>query len=282
MSLHGDYRYGELKNTPEELQRQENALRNALIEEMRQRPLIVCGYSGRDHTIMEALHDACNTTGAGALYWCGHSDDDIPESVARLLVHARAHGKQAYYVPAPGFDDLITRLALHCLEAERREAARKDIAALATADLLARQPFQVIEYPANTLIKSNAFEIHCPGEVLSFDLKAWPAEKVWPWLREQIGARPVVAVPFKGKVLALGTIEDIKDAFGVNIKGPVERTPVSPDELRYEDGAIVGLMREACAFDGRSNRRRDRWALRVVAESTPQEGTAGRLALPRA
>jgi SIR2-like domain len=245
VSLHGDYRYDELKNTPEELQRQEKALRDALIEEMRQRPLIVCGYSGRDHTIMEALHDACNTNGAGALYWCGYSDDDIPEPVARLLVHARAQGKQAYYVPALGFDDLITRLALHCLEAERREAARKDIAALATADLLARQPFQVIEYPANTLIKSNAFEIDCPGEVLSFDLKAWPAEKVWPWLREQIGARPVVAVPFKGKVLALGTIEDIKDGFGVNIKGPVERTPVSPDELRYEDGAIVGLMREA-------------------------------------
>jgi SIR2-like domain len=144
VSLHGDYRYDELKNTPEELQRQEKALRDALIEEMRQRPLIVCGYSGRDHTIMEALHDACNTTGAGALYWCGYSDDDIPEPVARLLVHARAHGKEAYYVPALGFDDLITRLALHCLEAERREAARKDIAALATADLLARQPFQVI------------------------------------------------------------------------------------------------------------------------------------------
>ena len=73
----------------------------------------------------------------------------------------------------------------------------------------------------------------------------WPTEKVWSWLREQIGSRPVVAAPFKGKVLAFGTIDDIKEAFGENIKGPVERTPVSPDELRYEDGAIVGLMREA-------------------------------------
>ena len=106
------------------------------------------------------------------------------------------------------------------------------------------QPFQVAEY-ANTLIKSNAFEIDCPGEVLSFDLKVWPAEKVWSWLREQTAARPVVAVPFKGKILALGTIDDIKDVFGDNIKGPVERSPVSPDELRYEDGAIVRLMREA-------------------------------------
>jgi hypothetical protein len=262
VSLHGDYRYDDLKNTPEELQRQEKALGGALIEEIGQKPLIICDYSGRDHSIMEALHAACTEKGSGGLYWCGYGDGDIPEPVARLLAHARAHGRHAYYVPALGFDDLMTRLALHCLEGERRETARKDIAALAPADLLARQPFQVAEYQANTLIKSNAFEIDCPGEVLSFDLKAWPAEKTWSCLREQTASRPVVAVPFKGKVLALGTIDEIKHAFGDNIKGLVERTPVSPDELRYEDGAIVGLMREALvrsmaaaagvATDGRS------------------------------
>lgn len=245
VSLHGDYRYDELKNTPEELQRQEEALRRALIDELRQRTLIVCGYSGRDGSIMEALHAACAEQGTGALYWCGYGDGDVPEPIARLIAHARAHGRQAFYVPALGFDDLMTRLALHCLEGERREAARKDIAALAPADLLARAPFQVAEHRANTLIKSNAFEIDCPAEVLSFDLIAWPSEKVWSWVREQTGARPVVAVPFKGKILALGTVDEIKDCFGENIKGPVERTPVSPDELRYENGAIVSLMREA-------------------------------------
>ena len=36
------------------------------------------------------------------------------------------------------------------------------------------------------------------------------------------------------------------------------------------------------AFDGRGNRSRDRWVFRVVAESTSQESTAGRSALPRA
>ena len=245
VSLHGDYRYDDLKNTPEELQRQEEALRAALIDELRQRTLIVCGYSGRDKSIMEALQAACSEQGTGALYWCGYGDGDIPEPVARLIAHARAHGRQAFYVPALGFDDLMIRLALHCLEGERREAARKDIAALVPDDLLARAPFHVPEHRANTLIKSNAFEIDCPSEVLSFDLKAWPPEKVWSWVREQTGARPVVAVPFKGNILALGTVDDIKDCFGENIKGPVERTPISPDELRYEDGAIVGLMREA-------------------------------------
>jgi hypothetical protein len=156
----------------------------------------------------------------------------------------------------------MARLALHCLEGERREAARKAIADFAPPDLLTREPFQVAECRINTLIKSNAFEVECPAEVLAFDLKAWPKEKVWSWLREQIGTRPLVAAPFKGKVLALATIDEIKEAFGDNIKGPIERTPVSPDEFRFEDGAIVGLMREALvrsmaataevATDGRS------------------------------
>lgn len=245
VSLHGDYRYDELKNTPEELQQQEKVLRNALIEELRQRSMIVCGYSGRDHSIMEALRIACSEHGSGTLYWCGFSDGGILEPVADLIVHARAHGRQAYYVPSLGFDDLLTRLALHCLEGPDRESARQDIGALARPDLLDRQPFQVAEYRVNTIIKSNAFEIDCPGEVLSFGLNVWPTEKVWQYLREQVGKRPIVAVPFKGKVLAFGTIEDIKDAFVDNIKGPVERTPVSPDELRFEDGIIVSLMREA-------------------------------------
>ena len=245
VSLHGDYRYDELKNTSGELQRQEKTLLDAMIEEVRLKPLIVCGYSGRDHSIMEALHAACSHRGTGTLYWCGYSDGNIPEKVARLLVHAHNHGRKAYYIPAVGFDDLMTRLALHCLGGDRRESVRKDIANLAPTDLLARRPFQMREFSTNTLIKSNVFEIDCPSEVLSLDLNTWPTERVWFWLREQIGARSVVAVPFKGKILALGMIDDIKNTFGNNIKGPVERTPVSPDELRFENGAIVGLMRQA-------------------------------------
>lgn len=190
------------------------------------------------------------------------------EPVRSLLVHARAHGKQAYYVPALGFDDLMTRLALHCLNDDQREGAHIDIAALAPEDLLSRQPFQVAEYCENTLIKSNAFEIDCPAEVLSFDLNAWPAKKQGPGCANRPQTVPWLPSLYKGKVLALGTVDDIKDIFGSNIKGPVNHTPISPDELRYEDGVIVGLMREALvraiaeaagvASDGRSELWLDR------------------------
>ena len=245
ISLHGDYRYDALKNTPEELQTQEAALRRALIEETRTTSLIVAGYSGHDRSIMDALYAAYTEQGTGVLFWCGFSDGDTPEHVAALIRHARDHGRQAYYVPTLGFDDLMTRLALHCLHGEQREAARHCIAALAPADLLHREPFQVPRLTNATLIKSNAFEIECPAEVLQFDLKVWPTERVWASLREAAGERPLVAVPFLRKVLAFGTIEDIRDAFGGNIKGSIERTPIAAKDLRYEDGAVVSLMRQA-------------------------------------
>ena len=244
ISLHGDYRYDALKNTPEELQSQEAALRAGFIEQIKNTPLIVSGYSGRDQSVMDALHAAYTEPGIGVLFWCGFSDGDPPDHVAALIQHARDHGRQAYYVPTLGFDDLMTRLALHCLHDEQREAARCCIAALAPEDLLHREPFQVPQFTNATLIKSNAFEIECPAEVFQFDLKNWPTERVWASLRETAGERPLVAVPLH-KVLALGNIEDIREAFGDNIKGSIERTPVGADDLRYEDGAVVSLMRQA-------------------------------------
>jgi hypothetical protein len=245
VSMHGDYRYDALKNTPDELQAQEAELRQALIAELRERPLIVAGYSGRDQSVMEALKSAYSVRGNGTLYWCGFSDGDIPAAVVDLIAHARANGRSAFYVPSQGFDDLLIRLAFHCLDATAREAAKKSIAELAPRNLLERVPFQIVSQRINTLIKSNAFEIECPAEVLQFDLQTWPARKAWQWLRDQTAGHKVVAVPLKGKVLAIGLIDHVREIFGDNIKGTIERTPVTPEEYRYEDGAIVRLMREA-------------------------------------
>ena len=55
VSLHGDYRYDALKNTPGELQNQEATLSEALVETTRTHDLVVAGYSGRDQSVMDAL-----------------------------------------------------------------------------------------------------------------------------------------------------------------------------------------------------------------------------------
>src|SRR5262249_28780258 len=191
--MHGDYCYDLLKNTSDELQQQEAALRQALIDELRETSLLVTGYSGRDQSLMEALHGAYAVPGTGTLYWCGFSDSDIPSHVQTLIRHARAHGRQAYYVATLGFDDLLTRLALHCLRGEARKPATKAMEEFAPADKLTREPWQMPACKATTLIKSNSFAIECPSELLCFDLEQWPQEKVWSYLRERTAGHQIVA-----------------------------------------------------------------------------------------
>ena len=55
--------------------------------------------------------------------------------------------------------------------------------------------------------------------MLCFDLKEWPKERVWTSIRDRTQGNDLVAVPFRGKICALGLVDDIKDAFSDNIKG---------------------------------------------------------------
>lgn len=244
VSMHGDYRYDLLKNTEKELQEQEAALREALSTYLADTSLIVCGYSGRDASVMKALVDAYSKSGPGTLYWCGYGGD-VPSAVENLINTARSRGRTATFVPAQGFDDLLTRLARHCLTNGQLDKARTIIAG-AAAELKSQwEPFRLDPVPITGLIKSNAFDVECPSEVFQFDLVKWPEEKRWKWLEELTEGTQVLAVPFRKKVVALGLLDDIKSVFGDNIQGAIERSPVTDDDTRYEDGAVMSLLRRA-------------------------------------
>jgi SIR2-like domain len=244
VSFHGDYRYDNLKATDEEVRQQECFLRETFIKHLEATPLIVCGYSGRDKSIMDTLRAAYNR-GSAPLYWCGYADQTIPLQIAELIQYARDHNRVAFYVPTDGFDDLLIRLALHCSEGDRREFVQKAISEATPAQKRERAAFSVVNGPVTALIKSNAFEIECPSELFQFELKEWPEKGAWSWVQESTEKTGAAAVPFRGKVLALGTIDNLKEAFRDNISGPIEPTPVTPDDLRYEDGVVVSLMKEA-------------------------------------
>ena len=67
IKLHGDFKYGDLKNTTDELQNQDDVLRSKMIEYLSDKNLIVIGYSGRDNSLMESLKKAYLKPGAGML-----------------------------------------------------------------------------------------------------------------------------------------------------------------------------------------------------------------------
>jgi NAD-dependent SIR2 family protein deacetylase len=241
VALHGDYRYDQLKNTKEETREQDAALRAALVEHCRDTNLIVCGYSGRDASVMETMREAYRQPGPGRVYWCGY-DDDVPTHVRELLELAAWAGRDAFYVPSRGFDDLIVRIALATLTGAGQEQA-KQLFALTHAGA-EPEPFAIELTKVVDLIKSNAFPLEPPSEVLSFEPKQF-GEHRWRTLREKIRGTNVVAVPQGGKVLALGTVDDVNRLFATQIKSEVERVPIVPKELARDDGAVVSLLLSA-------------------------------------
>lgn len=245
VSLHGDYRYDALKNTQQELQDQERELEQALVRELTNTPTIVCGYSGRDVSVMRAFKEGFGRTGSGTLYWCVQDTNNVASGVTELVRHARNHGRSAYIVPTQGFDDLMARLALHCLDSSGQEQVLRLIAENAGGTSATRAPFQIDGDHPSAVLKSNAFEIECPSEAITVELKEWPTEKVWQWVRDQTAGKNVVAVPFKGQILAFGTVDEITSCFGENVKDRPKRTPLYGNYLRNEDGAITSLLRTA-------------------------------------
>lgn len=243
VSLHGDYRYDKLKNTSDELKEQEKHLRQAMVDQFKDTSLIVCGYSGRDRSVMSALSDAYSVKGTGALYWCGYGQD-ITSNVKNIIEKARSNGRSAYFIPAEGFDDLMIRLSLHCLKGEQLRKVKSMIAGPVNILSLRKEPLNLEVLPITGLIKSNAFETECPSEVFEFDLKKWPEKNVWGWLRSITNDRKIIAVPFR-KVLSLGLEDDIKETFRDFISGAIRRVPISDNDLRIEDGAVTSLMRQA-------------------------------------
>lgn len=243
ISLHGDYRYDKLKNTDNELQQQEALLRDTLIATLENTPLIVLGYSGRDTSVMEALEKAYSRPGPASLYWCGFGDE-ISDPVRRLLETARVAGRTAHFVPTVGFDDILTRLALHCLSGRQQEHARQMLSEVSQELRNRNEPFSIEQAPCTALIKSNAFEIDCPSEVFTFSLKEWP-EKPWESLDELSVGRRFVAVPYRRKVLAMGLLDEIQDTVGSQLSGSIERTPITDSDTNRDDGAVIALMRRA-------------------------------------
>jgi len=259
ISIHGDYRYDRLKNTSEELQKQDDNLRVALIEELRHTPLIVIGYSGRDESAMKSLESAYAQNGTGTLYWCGFGDGEIPGAVAQLIIQARNAGRSAYYISALGFDDLLLRIALHCLPPAEADQARQLLQI--QEELATDRPveFTLPELPACGLIKSNAFPFTPPGEIYEFSLKRWPDVKVWEHFKKCTEGKALVAGPFKSRGYAFGTIDDIRSAFGKNVNEKIERVPINDQDLKQDDSTISSLIRRAlvAAFSERMDAKND-------------------------
>lgn len=244
VSLHGDYKYDKLKNTDQEVQSQETILVEALSNRLTKSPLIVCGYSGRDKSIMDALRAGYSQKGQGTLYWCGFGSN-ISVEVAALIELAKSNGHEAYFVPTQGFDDLMTRLSLFCLTTSEYQRQCQKIISSQVNESNILGKFSIPEnLNPSSLIKSNAFQIDLPSEVFEFDIKATQPH-MWSWLDSITKNTEIVAVPYRGKILCLGNLDEIKKVFDGNISNKIIRSPIGDSDLRDDNSVVNSLLRKA-------------------------------------
>ena len=110
--LHGDFRYDSLKNLSQDLERPNDELSSCLLNAGTRFGFIVCGYSGRDETIMRLFHrvlDSPNPFPHG-LYWTVMKGTAVHPSVSRLIDRASETGVEAHLVETQTFDAFMLRL----------------------------------------------------------------------------------------------------------------------------------------------------------------------------
>ncbi|MEM8510503.1 MAG: SIR2 family protein [Bacteroidota bacterium] len=242
IKLHGDFKYGDLKNTSSELQQQDETLRNKLIEYLSDKNLIILGYSGRDKSLMETLKQAYSKKGAGILFWCGYGDV-INKSVSELLKHVNEHGRKGYYVSTDGFDNTLVNLTKLVVEEnfELKEQLKK---LKSIVELEDTRPFELGVERKNKVLKSNLYPVEFPKEVLVFE--ATIPEQPWRTIKDRILQDAAIsAIPYKQDIWAFGTAENVQNKFSDLIQGNLQRKPLNKIKI-YHSGIQFLLLSTIC------------------------------------
>lgn len=241
--LHGDFRSRRLRNTSEELRRQDAELRDALVHALGRYGLAVVGYSGRDHSVAEALDrgiDAGRGYPAG-LFWFHRAGAQLLPAVDELLAKAQAAGIEAEAIPLETFDELMGDL-LHLEPVLPEDVAEK---------LEQARPKRVSDAPLPAT--SGAFPVFRTN---AFPVVEWPS--TCRLVVCEIGGtrevRDAVADADAGLivgrratgVIAFGSDADVRRAFEKHVISRLDLHVIEGRRLRYES-AEHGLLYEALA-----------------------------------
>ena len=243
IALHGDYKYGGLKNTTTELDSQNDTFVSGLSHELANRNLIVIGYSGRDKSLMAALEKAYQTKGSGRLYWCGYGQN-ANDDVSRLIDIINANDRSAYYIPTDGFDNTLYSIARHCL------SDKKDVIAnieslkqkLGSSTNNGISKFSTVTAVANKIVGTNTYPIVFPKTCYQFQVNYSAGEKPWEYCKFLMN-KDIMAVPYKEFIYAWGTVDNIREACGNKLKSEIAQTPFTK-ELVESTSPFQELLRK--------------------------------------
>ena len=228
IALHGDYKFGPMKNTERELDCQESIFKDALRRYIQSHNIIVFGYSGRDISLMNVLKNALSLPAAGRLYWCGYGEK-IPAPVLELIKVLRYNQKEAYYIPTSGFDTTLFNIGQIC--ANESEFLAQKIECLKKGeedDTSNNAVFKVqVSEELGSIAKSNLFPFSYPSACFQFEIKRSPLEKMKDIISSlSINPDTHIAFALNGNIVyAWGLINDIKNVFEQRISTKIEQIP---------------------------------------------------------
>ncbi|SEK59244.1 SIR2 family protein [Parapedobacter koreensis] len=243
IALHGDYKFSTLKNTEKELDNQNDTFIEHFSNYHIDKNLIVLGYSGRDKSLMDAIFMAFSKKGSGRLYWCGFGDQ-INKEVSDLISKIRKSGREAYYISTDGFDKTLIHLSKSAFEgnSEIEQQIQKALESSKDEEYF-KTEFSLNIKKTDKYIKSNLHAVTFPKEVFQFEID-YKDERPWSFLKEITKETSICAVPFKGKVYAIGTLTDIDKVFKAHLKTEIKREPISKYDVENVS-AFQSLMLKA-------------------------------------
>jgi NAD-dependent SIR2 family protein deacetylase len=240
VKLHGDFRSRRLKNTGDELRQQDARLRRVLVDSCRRFGLVVAGYSGRDDSVMDALEEAVERSGAfpAGLFWLHRGDDPPLPRVGRLLTRAAQAGTEAVLVVVQNFDEalrdlmrLVKGVDTKVLDAFAVERRRWSSAPCPGGS----RGWPVVRLNALPVLQTPSVCRRVVCQIGGF------AEA-----RDAVGLAGVdiLIARTRGGVLAFGVDADVRSAFEPHGITDFDLHTLETKRLRYESGER-GLLRDA-------------------------------------
>lgn len=273
IKLHGDFRSRRLKNTDDELRQQDAQLRSMLVDSSKRFGLIVCGYSGRDDSVMDTLEDAItqeNPFPAG-FFWLHRGDEPPLPRVAELLEHGIANNVEAAIVRVENFDETLRDLVRLSKDIDTAEldqfAPRESTWTPATRQRATRRGWPVVRLNAVPVINA-------PTQCRRLDCDIGGTRDV----REAVtqAGVDVLAVRSRMGVLAFGADEDVRKAFDSYGIREYDLHAFDPRRQRY-DSTERGLLGDALNRAIGRCRALRRVHLRAFVPAEPDDSTWNRL-----
>ncbi len=262
IKLHGDFRFRRLRNTGDELRHQDASMRRALVDMSSRFGLVVCGYSGRDDSVMEALNQAVSTEGAfpAGLFWLLRRNDYRAPAVQRLIDRAAGRGVEAAAVTVENFDETLRDLVslVEGMDLTKLQEFARQREPWSPAPLLSsRRPdgWPVVRLNAVPVL---AMPAQCRRVVCNIGGTREVRDAI-----EAAGV-DVLAVRSRGGVLAFGADSEVRKAFHAYEIEDFDLHSFYRGRLRYEsmDRGLLGdaLRRAICRRHGLKLVTRDRVA----------------------